>query len=595
MLPNKSYYLGISLVLALLLGLNANANVITAMQIKTLPEQQYEQFASRIPAVVADAKNRPISQKIAIADQVIVAPVTYHWSAEEMARRTFPALWTNNEHSGSVQWLTDETQSYIIDGLTARGYDAPLNSGSLKNAGMDVDALGYEPPYVTSADSTGATMLGYTYISRKLKKWTGKDFSTIQAAFPAVKTIIHVDIGSFWVYKGHGQMNSEAVLNYTVSTLITLKICSGGKCAESKILRDNPLVATLIIPAEVADEESRRKENNANAVKLASKFYADAVLAIIDNMAIRPDNTRIANATSPVRSEASGSKVYLQSRMHGKCIDVPGGNFAVGAALNMWDCYIGHPNQTFELTSSSEIKAGGLCVNAIGGTGKNGDKIGLSQCTGAANEKWQLQGGQIRGINGRCMNISGAGQANGAAVILWDCQGGAPNDRWTVRGPNVGQSGGTAVDAVVYAKEWPVGKTTIQSRMHGKCIDVPGGNFVAGTALNVWGCVSNNPNQAFELTANHEIKAGGLCMNAMGGTGKNGDKVGLSQCTGAANEKWTLHDGQIRAMNGRCVNIYGAGQADAAALILWDCLGGAPNELWVLREMATSWVVDTGG
>ncbi|NVO07841.1 MAG: ricin-type beta-trefoil lectin domain protein [Rhodoferax sp.] len=430
-----SHWLGPLLVLATTLSASAHAGFLTAMQIKTLPEQQYEQFTSRIPAVVADAKSRPVSQKINAPDQVIVAPITYHWSALELGsgRAAFPPLWANNEHSGSVQWLTDETQNYILDGLRERGYDAPLTSDSLKNQGMNVDALGYEPNYSSSADSTGVTMLGYTYISGKLKKWLQKDFGVIQDTYPGIKTIIFIDIGSYWDYKGHGQLNREAVVNYNVSTAITIKICALGKCTESKIPRANPLVTTLFIPAEVPDEESRRKENNASAVKLAGKFYADAVLAIIDNMVNRPEGARAGATATSTRSDLPKSAMAIVSRMNEKCVDVPAGNFVAGTAVHMWDCYPGHKNQTFELTSDNQIKAGGLCLNALGGTGNNGDSVGLWQCMGAPNEKWILQDGYIKGIKGRCLNIDGFNAANGASLIIWDCQTNATNDRWILQ------------------------------------------------------------------------------------------------------------------------------------------------------------------
>jgi len=118
----------------------------------------------------------------------------------------------------------------------------------------------------------------------------------------------------------------------------------------------------------------------------------------------------------------------VQSTLNGKCLDVPGGRYAAGVQLVMWDCN-GAANQKFEPTPSGELKIGGLCVDALGGSGRNGDAIGLWNCGGSANQKWRQDGAMLRGINNRCIDIAGGNTANGAKVVLWDCAG-SPNQSW---------------------------------------------------------------------------------------------------------------------------------------------------------------------
>lgn len=115
-----------------------------------------------------------------------------------------------------------------------------------------------------------------------------------------------------------------------------------------------------------------------------------------------------------------------------KCIDAEGG-IGQGARLITYDCH-GGSNQRFTL-SGGRLMLGGLCVDASGGYGRNGDDIVLWTCHGGANQRWSLRkprrdmGYQIVGINGRCIDIYRAQSHNGAPLKLWDCNGGR-NQTW---------------------------------------------------------------------------------------------------------------------------------------------------------------------
>ncbi len=123
------------------------------------------------------------------------------------------------------------------------------------------------------------------------------------------------------------------------------------------------------------------------------------------------------------------------SNMNNKCLDVPNSNFRAGVPLEMWDCH-GAVNQNFTQDASGQIKIAGLCVDAWGGQGNNGDRVGLYTCNGGANQRWILANGRLIGMKGRCMDISGRNSSNGAPILLWDCNGGN-NQLWHGMNNNV--------------------------------------------------------------------------------------------------------------------------------------------------------------
>lgn len=259
---------------------------LTASLIKALPDQSLGAFEAGLPAVVGEAKARPGANpagKIKMMDQLIVAPVVYQWAPEGHGGRAFAPLWVKGETSGSVQWLTDEIEKYIIDGLKQRGFDV-VSTASLKNAGMDLSKLGFEPASIGGRAYDGRSIGGYPYIGRKLKKWGEKDFAAVHNEYPAIKTVVFVDISAVWLYKGHGRLNDEAIVNYNVATVPKVRVCTGGQCVEAKLAMENPLMPVLFAPADKADNEGHRTANNKEAVKLAAKFNADVVLSFIENI-----------------------------------------------------------------------------------------------------------------------------------------------------------------------------------------------------------------------------------------------------------------------------------------------------------------------
>ncbi|MEU4880109.1 endo-1,4-beta-xylanase [Streptomyces althioticus] len=114
----------------------------------------------------------------------------------------------------------------------------------------------------------------------------------------------------------------------------------------------------------------------------------------------------------------------------GRCLDVPNASTSDGTQVQLYDCN-GRTNQSWELTSSGELRVyGNKCLDAAG-TG-NGARVQIYSCWGGDNQKWRLNSdGTIVGVqSGRCLDAVGAGTANGTQIQLYSCGGGS-NQRWS--------------------------------------------------------------------------------------------------------------------------------------------------------------------
>jgi len=119
---------------------------------------------------------------------------------------------------------------------------------------------------------------------------------------------------------------------------------------------------------------------------------------------------------------------YVSRAGTNKCLNVGSGRYLTVAACS------GSASQTFAWQSNGEIRVNGLCLDAYGGRGNNGDPIVAYACHGGANQRWTATtAGEIRGINGKCLDIWGGKAVDGASIKLYGCHGGL-NQKWTTSG-----------------------------------------------------------------------------------------------------------------------------------------------------------------
>jgi glucose/arabinose dehydrogenase len=123
--------------------------------------------------------------------------------------------------------------------------------------------------------------------------------------------------------------------------------------------------------------------------------------------------------------------------------------------------------------------------------------------------------GEVKGVNGKCLDVSGGGTADGTKIQLWTCNGTAAQ-RWTV-----------AADGTFQAL--------------GKCLDVSGGGTADGTKVQLWTCNGSGA-QKWAPQADGTVRnpQSGKCVDASGGTWNDGTAVHLWTCHTGPNQKWTL-------------------------------------------------------
>lgn len=65
---------------------------------------------------------------------------------------------------------------------------------------------------------------------------------------------------------------------------------------------------------------------------------------------------------------------------------------------------------------------GNKCLDALNAGTSNGTAAVIWDCSGAANQQWNLNAnGTITGAqSGRCLDANGLGTANGTKLHLWD-------------------------------------------------------------------------------------------------------------------------------------------------------------------------------
>ncbi|XVU25361.1 ricin-type beta-trefoil lectin domain protein [Actinoplanes sp. CA-054009] len=126
-------------------------------------------------------------------------------------------------------------------------------------------------------------------------------------------------------------------------------------------------------------------------------------------------------------------------------------------------------------------------------------------------------GGTIRGLGGRCLDVTDGSTANGNQPQMWDCTAGNTNQQWTRN------ADGTITGL-------------------GKCLDVAGNSTADGGVVHLWDCIGSVASQKWTVTSGGDIvnTASGKCLDVKDNSTVNGAKLQIWACTGAANQEWSL-------------------------------------------------------
>ncbi|TQM79290.1 glucose/arabinose dehydrogenase [Saccharothrix saharensis] len=209
-------------------------------------------------------------------------------------------------------------------------------------------------------------------------------------------------------------------------------------------------------------------------------------------------------------SDATSFSARVSSAGAGGTIEVRAGS-ATGTLLGTATVPVTGGWETFTdvTTALTNRPAGTTTLYLVfkGGAGSLFDVDEFTFTTGART-------GQITGIGGKCVDVSGGSTADGAKVQLWTCNGTAAQ-RWTA-----------SADSTL--------------RALGKCLDAKSGGTANGTVTQLWTCNGSGAQQwVAHPDGTLRNPQSGRCLDAAGVSSADGTVLHLWDCTAAANQRWS--------------------------------------------------------
>ena len=116
----------------------------------------------------------------------------------------------------------------------------------------------------------------------------------------------------------------------------------------------------------------------------------------------------------------------------------------------------------------------------------------------------------------------------------------------------------------------------------GKCLDVNGGARTAKTGVAIRDC-TGAANQAWTLTTNGELQVydAATCLDVAGNDTTAPAVVQIYPCNGGSNQKWRLQTNGtiVGVQSGLCLDVTGRGTANGTTVGMWTC-NGQTNQSW---------------
>ena len=115
----------------------------------------------------------------------------------------------------------------------------------------------------------------------------------------------------------------------------------------------------------------------------------------------------------------------------------------------------------------------------------------------------------------------------------------------------------------------------------GKCADDNGQSTANGAKIQIWDC-TGGANQQWTVEPGGTLQVYGKCLDITGANYTNGTLIELWQCNGGANQQWQASNGTlVNPASGKCLDDPNSNTANGTQLDLWTCNGGA-NQQWHL-------------
>jgi len=271
----------------------------------------------------------------------------------------------------------------------------------------------------------------------------------------------------------------------------------------------------------------------------------------------------------------------IKSDLTGFVLDCEGGGNKPGAKVIPFDKHGGDNQQWYDDYSTGTIrsKAGNLCLDI-----QNDQLVVKPYQPGASNQQWTREGKFIRNrTNNQVLDVLAMNKEKGAKIGSWQHNGG-PNQSWTFENcggpaPQMGASTGYP--------SYPGGASSnqqffIKSKMHGKVLDVSGGNTAPGTKVTMWDKHSKPEKNQLWYTdpQGHIVSA----LNHLG-FGNDGSGQGIKTMAVSGPRSQFYFQGEtILNRAGECLDI-SRGNKDNGAEVISFKSNNAINQQWV-KEFA---------
>jgi hypothetical protein len=208
--------------------------------------------------------------------------------------------------------------------------------------------------------------------------------------------------------------------------------------------------------------------------------------------------------------------------------------------------------------------------------------------TNASNESitWYLDGNQFFQVTESQVGTATwqAAVDHNFSIIFDLAMGGSyPDDICNCTAPTGATTSGATMSVAYVAAYQTSGSATgpVTSGISGKCLDDYGNSTTNGAIADLWDC--NGTGAQNWTDTGGTLQVNGKCLDIIGaGSTANGTLVDIWTCNGGANQQWTAENGTlVNPQSGKCLDDPGFSTTNGTQLEIWTCNGGA-NQKWTL-------------
>ncbi|MFF3560960.1 ricin-type beta-trefoil lectin domain protein [Streptomyces sp. NPDC002574] len=125
--------------------------------------------------------------------------------------------------------------------------------------------------------------------------------------------------------------------------------------------------------------------------------------------------------------------VRIRSSASGRCVDITNAADGIGrdgSRLRIWDCG-GAASQKWDFRSDGSVHSLGLCMDLAWASTANGTAVQLAKCNGGWAQRFVLNsaGDLVNPHADKCVDVVDKATGNGTQLQLWTCYG-TSNQKW---------------------------------------------------------------------------------------------------------------------------------------------------------------------